>query len=50
MDFAVGAAFGFLAGAVVMWVAALGVIRDLRKQIAPFDGDGDGRIGGSKGR
>ena len=50
MEYAIGAAFGFLAGTVVMWLAARSVIRDLRAQIAPFDRDGDGRIGGSKRR
>lgn len=71
MEYAIGAAFGFLAGTVVMWLAARGVILELRdkyanleavwkearrnifelrSQIAPFDRDGDGRIGGSKRR
>jgi hypothetical protein len=50
MEYIVGAVLGFTVGAVVVWLAARSVIRDLRRQIAPFDGDGDGRIGGSKGR
>lgn len=50
MEYIVGAVLGFTVGASVVWLAARSVIRDLRQQIAPFDGDGDGRIGGSKGR
>ena len=50
MEYIVGAVLGFTVGASVVWLAARSVIRDLRAQIAPFDRDGDGRIGGSKGR